>query len=237
MSGEKGLTERLREFPFFTEIPEKSVQQMARYFRRRCFRKEKALYYQEDAADTAYFVLSGEIRIVKWRVDGTPYLLGRAYPGDWLGLSESVSGTGYLTDAVTETDSELGCVHAANLEVLLGMAAFQSAAIRVLASAYSQLHTHLETRTPDTKITAFLLSLIARFRAPSGDMHSSGVDVTETPGRGYLVTITQESIAAATGLSRETVNRHLHQLQDDGSIRVHRGKIEILDPANLSPGK
>ena len=235
MSNEKSLPERLRDFPFFSQIPLKAVQQMALYLRRRSYRKEKALYYQEDVSDAAYFVLSGEIRIIKWRVDGTPYLLDKAYPGEWLGLPEIISHAGYLSDAVTDMDSELAYLHSTNLEVLLSIPAFQRAVIRTMATGYSRLHIHLEAHTPDMKIGAYLLSLIDRSRIPRNDDSSAAAIGVEMSGQGCIIPITQESIAAATGLSRETVNKHLRLLQDAGSIRVHRGKIQIINPAGLSP--
>jgi len=43
------------------------------------------------------------------------------------------------------------------------------------------------------------------------------------------VQTTQEEITLATGLSRETANKHLHVLQERGMISLSRGRIWIVD--------
>lgn len=50
---------------------------------------------------------------------------------------------------------------------------------------------------------------------------------------GKTVTVTHERLAAHLGSAREVVTRLLRYLQDEGMVRLSRGKIEIADEARL----
>ena len=48
------------------------------------------------------------------------------------------------------------------------------------------------------------------------------------------ITITQEDLALMAGTTRTTVNEILHDLEQGGSIRVGRGRLEVVDRAALA---
>ncbi|HET6485626.1 MAG TPA: Crp/Fnr family transcriptional regulator [Spirochaetia bacterium] len=209
---------------WFERLPRKTLREAERFLRRVTLRREKALYYQEDDASAAYCVRSGELRLVKWRPDGASFVLGKGFPGDWLGLAEAVMEGPYLCDAVSVSDSELTMVRSSDLPYLMGIEGLGPSLARELAGGYYPLHDVLESGTPELRIVHHLSRLLARSR-----------DAGHTAGTPLLVT-TQEEIAEATGLSRETVNRHLNLLQKDGMIEVLRGKISVTRPGALLPG-
>ena len=209
---------------WFEKLPRKTRREAERFLRRVTLRREKALYYQEDEAHAAYSVRSGELRLVKWRPDGASFVLGKGFPGDWLGLAEGVMEGPYLCDAVSVTDSELTMIRSSDLPYLMSIEGLGPALLRELAGGYYPLHDALESGTPELRIVHHLSRLLSRCR-------DAGLR-DDTP----LLVTTQEEIAEATGLSRETVNRHLNQLQKDGMIEVLRGKISVTRPEALLPG-
>jgi CRP/FNR family transcriptional regulator len=84
--------------------------------------------------------------------------------------------------------------------------------LRELSRRYCALHSQIELRTPIDRLARFLLARCA--------------------GAGE-VACTQEEIAEAVGVTRETVNRHLARLQDKGVLKVGRGSIRIVDAEGL----
>jgi CRP/FNR family transcriptional regulator, cyclic AMP receptor protein len=48
------------------------------------------------------------------------------------------------------------------------------------------------------------------------------------------IPVTQDDLATMAGTTRQTVNRVLRQAQDDGLLRLARGKVEIVDAAGLA---
>ena len=209
---------------WFERLPRRTRREAERFLRRVTLRREKGLYYQEDEARTAYSVVSGEIRLVKWRADGASFLLGRGFPGDWLGLAEAIMEGPYLCDAISASDSELTMVRSTDIPYLMGIEGLGPSLVRELAGGYYPLHDALESGTPELRIVHHLSRLLARRR-----------DAGLLAGTPLLIT-TQEEIAEATGLSRETVNRHLSLLQKDGMIEVSRGRISVTRPQALLPG-
>jgi CRP-like cAMP-binding protein len=209
---------------WFEKLPKTARREAERFLRRVTLRKKKALYYQEDVAIAAYSVVRGEICMVKWRPDATSFLLGKGFPGDWLGLPETVMEGPYLFEAVAGTDCELTMVLASDIPHLMDIEGLCPRLLRELAAGYYPLHDSLENSTPELRIAYHLSRLLAR--APGKDPE------TGSP----LLFVTQEELAEATGLSRETVNHRLGMLQKDGVIEVSRGRIVVVRPEVLRGG-
>ncbi len=53
------------------------------------------------------------------------------------------------------------------------------------------------------------------------------------PGESLNLLITQDDVAGLTGAARPTVNQVLQNLEAAGAIRLHRGRIEVIDQAEL----
>lgn len=208
---------------WFEDLPASARREAGRFLRRVAIRREKALFYQEDPAGAAYAVVSGRIRMMKWRPDGTSFLLGKGFPGDWLGLAETVMEGPYLCDAVAEADSELTMIRSTDMPYLMGIGGLGPRLTRELAAGYYPLHDALENGTPELRIVHQLARLLAGDGARG---HAAG---------NMVLTVTQEELAEATGLSRETVNRHLGLLQKCGVVEVSRGRITVLRPEALLP--
>jgi len=176
-------------------------------------RAGKAFFYQSDKAEAAYVLLEGSSRALQYRTGGKAIELPPRGPGDWLGLPELASGLPHAYDALAET----ACVSIAFARYGFALAsatpAFSSLLARVLAREVLALHSFIEDESPEERIVSFLLS---RKRELAGVSNSR-------------VSITQERIARAVGVTRETVNKRLAALERQGLVRTLRGQIEVLD--------
>jgi len=56
---------------------------------------------------------------------------------------------------------------------------------------------------------------------------------THETGGGTAIPLTENDIAKRSGLSRETVNRTMHTLKNDGLVKMQRGSIVIWEVAKL----
>lgn len=179
-------------------------------------RTGKALCCQGDRAERCWVLVSGRVRGLMYRSDETTVELGRSGSGDWLGLAELLLDGSYLSDLVAEehcTLAAFGRVGLGRLQQIAGMRAFL---LRELAKRYCTLHARIELVQPLDRLVRFLLE------------HASGA-----AGRAGEVAFTQEQIAEAIGATRETVNRHLQRLQEDGLVRVSRGLVTVVDAGRL----
>jgi CRP/FNR family cyclic AMP-dependent transcriptional regulator len=199
--------------PGLSHLPHGSVGALLRHAGRVSPRKGRVLCYQGDRADRAYLVISGGVRRVLYRSNESTAELGRSGPGEWLGLAEAFLESLYLADAVAETASELLAFSRPGILRVLDSPGIGAYLLGELSRQLYALHGRVEVNLPLDRTVRYLAEQV----------NAAGE-----------VSATQEEIAAAVGLTRETVNRHLAQLQAEGLIRVGRGGLKILDPSRLA---
>ena len=179
-------------------------------------RTGRALCCQGDRAERCWVLLSGRVRGLMYRSDETTVELGRSGPGDWLGLAELLLDSPYLSDLVAEEHCTLAAFGRVGLGRLLELTGVRASLLREMAKRYYTMHARFELVQPLDRLVRFLVEHAGADAARTGD-----------------VACTQERIAEAIGATRETVNRHLQRLQDDGLVRVGRGVVTVVDAARL----
>ena len=208
----------LQEVPWIANLTPVLQRELEQNVQLRRLRRERTLYYQNDAADMTFFVIRGSVRIVKWTDNDSTVLVNTVDQGGWFGLAEAVIRGVYLADAVTITESVVASIHVSNLVRLMSHEAIRARVIHELATGQYVLHGIIGAHSPQAKIARHLASLIsAEFEADD-----------------IAIGTTQEEIAKAVGLSRETVNRHLNELQNAGVIDLGRGEIRVVDASRLN---
>jgi CRP-like cAMP-binding protein len=180
-------------------------------------RTGRALCCQGDRAERCWVLVSGRVRGLMYRSDETTVELGRSGPGDWLGLAELLLESPYLADQVAEEHCTLAAFGRVGVGRLLEVAGMRALLLRGMAKRYYTLHARIELAQPVDRLMRFLLE------------HAAGA----TGGRSVDVAGTQEEIAEAIGATRETVNRHLQRLQDEGLVKVGRGVVTVVDGERL----
>jgi CRP/FNR family transcriptional regulator, cyclic AMP receptor protein len=207
----------LAEFPFFASFPKSALNSLARLGRVLDLRRDKAVYYQGEKSNGCYFLISGSIRRTKYRSNETSINLELRKPGQWLGLTETVLDSMYLNDAVTMEKSRLLFLTPNNFGQALADPLFSHRILGFLAKEHFLLHTQIELNQPLSRI---IKNLLAAVEGKVADKQ--------------IVYTTQELLAEITGVSRETVNKHLNRLQNQGYIQLGRGEIKVLDSDGLS---
>lgn len=213
------LAEALAALPPFDRLEPPALRAVLREATEVSLRTGRALCCQGDRAERCWLLVSGRVRGVMYRSDETTVELGRSDPGDWLGLAEALLDSPYLSDLVAEEHCTLAAFGRTGLGRLLELAGMRASLLNEMAKRYYTMHARFELVQPLDRLVHFLLE-----RA-SGDA-----------GRGGEVACTQEEIAEAIGATRETVNRHLQRLQDDGLVRIGRGVVKVVDAARLRAG-
>ncbi len=211
------LAEALAALPPFDGLEPAARRAVMREASEVPLRTGRALCCQGDRAERCWVLVSGRVRGVMYRSDETTVELGRSAPGDWLGLAELLLDSPYLADLVAEEHCTLAAFGRVGLGRLLEVAGMRTLLLREMAKRYYTLHARIELAQPADRLVRFLLD-----RA-----------VADDGGRPIEVAGTQEQIAAAIGATRETVNRHLQRLQDEGLVKVGRGAVTVMDGGRL----
>lgn len=211
-----GGIEAARALPPFDRMSIAEARAALRPARPLLLRKGKALFYQGDRVDSAHLLVSGSLRGLMYRSDESTIETGRSMRGEWLGLAEMFLDSPSLNDEIAEESSTLLSYSRSAFDELLQRASLTRFFLQEMARGYYVLHSRIGQNRPLDRLVHYLLS-----------------EDAQANHDGPLVCRTQEEIAAAIGLSRETVNKHLRLLQRQGVISVGRAEITILDAAAL----
>lgn len=181
------------------------------------------VYSAGDGPAGMFAVLSGEIRLVQHSHSGKYAFYALMRPGAWFGALSELDGRSRFTDAIASTDTtvlQLG--HAAFQSLYrdspVARDAFVALLCRNLRTTLSMLVEH-HSLPPRQQVAQILISALTK------------PDASQAPGVG--LDLTQEALAAMAGVSRQTVNKVLHQFRDEGLIRLEYGRILALDLAAL----
>lgn len=215
--------EVLRHAPILSGLNKSSLSKLANSGRLVGVEKGVFLFYQNDPADTAFLLWSGEMSIVLSSADGREMIIAEVRPGECFG-EVSLLTTGQRTaGALAREDS-----------VVLEMAAkaFLSVLDEEPALAREMLKIatlRLSRAQKRESALAFLdaPARIARVLLELDDLDKLGSD------KGYII-LSQEEVAQRTGLTRQTVAHNLGQWRRRDWILTGRGRIMILNRAALN---
>ncbi|WP_304457970.1 Crp/Fnr family transcriptional regulator [Alicyclobacillus sendaiensis] len=215
----------LAETPLFRDIQfhdrdRKRLEQcFCKYFPR-----GKVLYHEGEDQHEMYVVKHGTLRIFTQR-DDRIFTLGYQYPGQCVGEAEAVYQEMKRTASVmAATDAVLWVIQPNLLEQLLF--AYPKLWRRLFAVVVERLTQadrkirYLAFCTSTEKISNYLVDLY--------------MNALYSEGQTQHLKVTQQEIAEALGVHRESVSRALQELEQMNLIRLGRNQISLLDIERLS---
>ncbi|HUZ73531.1 MAG TPA: helix-turn-helix domain-containing protein [Stellaceae bacterium] len=182
-------------------------------------RHDDSLFYEDDAAEYYFKVVTGAVRGCKLLADGRRHVGDFYLAGDFIGLD---ADTRYIFTAEAVTDTTLVRYQRRSVDALAWQEPgigrrLLSLACRGLTAAQHQMLL-LGRKTADERIASFLLAMAAR----SGD------------GEHIVLPMTRTDIGDHLGLTMETVSRALSQLKSAGVIAFKNShEVVIRDRAQL----
>jgi len=175
---------------------------------------------QGDVGDQLYIIVSGQVRIFTVNEAGQELSLIIYRPGDFLGELSLLDGQPRSANAEamrrtsTLTLQRSAFLHIISTNPQLAAAVMEALAARVRHSTiYAQL---LASHSAPQRVVGQLLNLAAHYGVADGGTVS--IDL-------YL---TQDDLASLSGTTRETVNRVLASLRDQGLIDIGRARVSVL---------
>jgi len=181
--------------------------------------REHEIHGQGDATEHCWRILSGCVRTVKLMEDGRRQVAEFSFPGDLLGLDD-LGTHDFAAEAVTDVTlrryprrmvESLADSHASLARRLRSMA------LTNLRNAHERMVT-LGRKTAVEKVASFVLEMQRRAAA--------GRRMVEVP-------MSRTDVADHLGLTVETVCRILAHLKREGTVKLHRTGVEVIDPVAL----
>jgi CRP/FNR family cyclic AMP-dependent transcriptional regulator len=217
---------RLQQIPLFAGLPPAQVRSLARTLGHRTYDKGQIILQQGDAGDSLFVVHSGRVRIYTSSPDGQELSVWICDAGDFFG--EMALLTGELRSACAEAMQRTEVLILQRQAFLNHLLSNPAMAIRIIEVLSHRLrHTtenaeRLMSRNVTQRIARKLLDLAGRY----GTAQDGGVLID--------LDLSQEAIATLAGTTRESANRALSRLRDQGLVQIDRVRIQVLDLDRLA---
>lgn len=211
----------LRNSSFFADLGEEGLRAIAALAVRVRYPAGAAVFFQHDLPDALYAVLEGSVRVRTLSEDGQELVLNHMNPGDVFGEIALMDGLPRTADCIAETDAVLARIPRTSFLALLErQPRLAVQLIEVLCARIRYTSTRVEEQqflTAGVRLARRLLALATAH----GKRTREGTLINQH--------LPQAELAAMVGVTRQTVNGHLQELQGRGWIRVARARVTITD--------
>jgi CRP/FNR family cyclic AMP-dependent transcriptional regulator len=212
------IAESLHKSPFFSELSEDELAEVASCVQERTFRRGEVILLEGEAPQAVYFVVHGQVRIYRLSLEGREQVLKRLGPGAAFNFVPVLDGGPNPSSAMAWTDVTVYAIERGHFIQLVRKHPALAAAILTDFAAklrhMTALVEDLSLRTVGARLAKLLLTQAAEKEA--------------APRR-----MTQQEMAAQLGTVREVVGRALAELEREGLIRMERHRIVIVDRSSL----
>ncbi len=215
------VREILRRHGWFESLPEQLSQAIIERSVQREVAAGALVYATGDTVNGQFAVLSGEVRLVANANDGKHILYRVLPPGAWFGHLSVLDQQPRFQDAVATAPATI--LH-------LPMTAFNS----IISEEPRHILHFSQLICQDIRVAMSMLAEMKAMPLPSRVaqvlLQTCDVHASESEG----CKLTQESLAAMVGTSRQTVNRVLRRFENRNLIRVEYGRVVVCDPSRLA---
>jgi CRP/FNR family transcriptional regulator, cyclic AMP receptor protein len=215
----------LRSVPIFAQLDDQHLKLLAERMGTRKFERGATIFPQGSTGDELYIVTIGQVRIYTMTQLGQELSVMICRAGDFFGELALLDGQSRSATAAAMRSTETLTLHRAAFQHAISVA--PEIALIMLASLSARLrHTntyleHLFSHSAPQRVVRRLLDLAEQYGVHEGD--TTRIDLE----------LTQDDLASLAATTRETVNRVLSSLRDQGLIRVERARVSVLNLTQL----
>jgi len=212
----------LSQVPLFAPLPTDALDELSARLRRRAYARGEAVFREGDPGTSLYIVNAGRVKLALSSSEGREIIIDLLGPGDVFGELALLDGEPRSADAVATESSELLHLEREEFKRYLLQRPMLAVELLAILSRRIRRDTQLLQDATFLDVQARLSRTILRLAESS-------------PGGGPLVTprLNQSDLAGLAGTTRETLNKWLGVLQDQGLIRWEKGRITVLDSRRL----
>ncbi len=210
----------LENFNFFSELDLDQRKFVRANTKMKTVNKAQIIYFQDDPANSVYFLKEGSIRISKIHSNGTEFILSILGPGEIFGES-SLFGNLIRKEAATAEEDSIYCVMREETlkKLLIRVPALNLKFSEVIETRLGAMQNRLESLSFKNNKERILDFLKEKALKPSH--HHNGQIIIDHP-------LTHEKVAMLTATSRQDVSSLFSYLKKKNVIDYDRKTIRIL---------
>ncbi|MBD3918570.1 Crp/Fnr family transcriptional regulator [Paenibacillus sp. PR3] len=215
----------LQQVPLFHDLTPHELERVEEIVIDRQVSKRTAIFAEGSEKESVYFIYNGLVKTFKTDENGHEQIVSFLKTGDMFPHTGFFNQQPYPATAEALIDCKLIAIPVRQFEqLMMNNPGIAIKLMRVMGDKIRELQEKLQVMSGQNvknKVLAFLLQL--------ADQHGEV--------RAHTITInlpmTHQEFANAIGTTRETINRMLNQLKDEGLIEVDRNRIVITDLEGL----
>jgi CRP-like cAMP-binding protein len=216
----------LETVPLFRDMAPDDLAVLADGLRTRRYRRGEVIFHQGDPGDALHIILSGRVKISSPSDTGVEAILTTLRPGEFFGSLALLDGAPRSASATAVEATETLILPRERFRQLVNdVPAIRDHVFAELAHELRRLTFHVE-ELHFLDIAGRLAARLARMAEEQGSPGDDGE--VRLPGP-----LTQGELAAMVGSTRQSVNKLLGYLTEDGLIRQERDAIVVRDLAGL----
>jgi CRP-like cAMP-binding protein len=215
----------LSKVPAFSRLTEEHLTLLASSVGSQSFERGETIFHQGSIGSALYIIVAGQVRIYTISAAGQELTLAIFRAGDFFGELALLDGQPRSASAkALDPTTTLTLHRAAFLHTINACPPIAASLLEAMALRLRQTTAHagqLASHSAPQRVVRQLLDLAMQHGV--SDDGATRIDLR----------LTQDDLASMSGTTRETVNRVLSSLRDQGLIRIERARVSVLDLAEL----
>lgn len=219
--------ERLRACRLFSAVPSPLLGELAAAMRRRRYRRGEVVFHQGDPGDALHVIDAGSAKVVLPSADGGEAIIATLRVGDFFGELALLDGSPRSTTIAALEPLETFALPRDAFRLLLDRdGSLRDALLASLARELRRLTGQVE-ELHFLDLPGRLATRLVRLAQEAEPTDANGPVRLDWP-------YTQSDLASMIGGTRQTVNRLLAELVDDGLVVLDRDTLVVPDLAALA---
>lgn len=216
----------LARCPLFAHADQQILSSLSSRLRVRRYRRNEVIYHQGDPGDSLHIVAVGAIKILLPSNEGEEAIIATLRPGDFHGELALLDGEPRsATATAVEPSEDLVLPRPVFIELLDTVPGLRDALLSGLAKELRRLTGHVE-ELHFLDLAGRLATRLARLAYEAQPDGARDIELSWP--------YTQSDLAAMIGGTRQSVNRLLSELVDEGLVRLERDSLVIVDAEQLA---
>lgn len=218
--------ELLKRVSVFARLDAAQIALLARSVSTQTFQRGDTIFHEGSVGSTLYIIVAGQVRVYTTSEAGQELTVTMFREGDFFGEMALLDGQprAASAEAMCRTTT-LSLQRAAFLHAINACPPIAASVLEVLTLRLRQsnaIANQLANMSASQRVVRQLLGLATRYGIADGGV--IGIDLH----------LTQDDLASLSGTTRETVNRVLAHLREQGLIRVERAHVSVLNLDQLA---
>ncbi|MEX2185350.1 MAG: Crp/Fnr family transcriptional regulator [Pirellulales bacterium] len=215
----------LKRCSLFERISADELARLEQVSRWRKFPRGSMIYFPENAADTAFVLATGRVKLCDLSVDGKESILAFIEPGEMFGELAVLDQSPQDEFATAVEASSVVAIPGDVLRRMIeSMPSVSLGITKLIGMRRRRIERRLKSllfRSNRQRLAHLLLDLVEQHGRPAAD----GVEIG--------VKLSHQDLAGVIGSTRESVTLLLGEFQNEGIVRLGRQKIVVLDDEPL----